>query len=66
MRARYALRGIDAVSAIRLVAKIGAIKRFDHSRELMGYLGLVPSERSSAERVSRGPITKSGNAHARR
>lgn len=61
-----ALRGIDAVSAIGLVAEIGDIARFDHPRKLMGYLGLVPSERSSGERVNRGPITKSGNAHARR
>lgn len=66
VRALCALRGIDAVSAIGLVAEIGDIERFDHPRKLMGYLGLVPSERSSGERVSRGPITKSGNAHARR
>ena len=32
----------------------------------MGYLGLVPSEHSSGERVIRGSITKTGNAHARR
>ena len=32
----------------------------------MGYLGLVPSEYSSGERVRRGSITKTGNAHARR
>ena len=66
VRALCALRGIDAVSAIGLVAEIGDIARFDHPRKLMGYLGLVPSERSSGERVNRGPITKSGNAHARR
>ncbi len=35
-------------------------------RKLMGYLGLVPSEHSSGERVSRGSITKIGNTHARR
>ena len=32
----------------------------------MGYLGLVPSEHSSGERIVRGSITKTGNAHARR
>jgi len=32
----------------------------------MGYLGLVPSKHSSVERTSRGRITKTGNAHARR
>jgi len=66
VKALCALRGIDVVSAIGLVAEIGDIARFDHPRKLMGYLGLVPSERSSGERVNRGPITKSGNAHARR
>lgn len=61
-----ALRGIDTVSAVGLVAEIGDIQRFDHPRKLMGYLGLVPSEHSSGERISRGSITKTGNAHARR
>ena len=64
--ALQALRGIDVVSAIGLVAEIGDLRRFDHPRKLMGYLGLVPSEHSSGERVSRGSLTKTGNAHARR
>ncbi|WP_018990599.1 IS110 family RNA-guided transposase [Aromatoleum toluclasticum] len=66
VKALCALRGVDMVSAISLVAEIGDIDRFDHPRKLMGYLGLVPSERSSGDRVSRGSITKTGNAHARR
>ena len=61
-----ALRGIDTVSAIGLVAEIGDLRRFDHPRKLMGYLGLVPSEHSSGQRVARASITKTGNAHARR
>jgi transposase len=64
--ALQALRGIDTLSAIGLVAEIGDIGRFAHPRQLMGYLGLVPSEHSSGERVARGSITKTGNAHARR
>lgn len=64
--ALQALRGIDQVSAIGLVAEIGDIGRFAHPRQLMGYLGLVPSEYSSGDRLSRGSITKTGNAHARR
>ena len=66
VQALQALRGIDVISAIGLVAEIGDIGRFAHPRQLMGYLGLVPSEHSSGERVSRGSITKTGNAHARR
>lgn len=64
--ALQALRGIDVVNAIGLVAEIGDFSRFEHPRKLMGYLGLVPSEYSSGERVRRGSITKSGNAHARK
>ena len=66
VRALVALRGIDAVSAIGLVAEIGDIARFAHPRQLMAYLGLVPSEHSSGEQLARGSITKTGNAHARR
>src|SRR6202008_3797769 len=60
------LRGIDSVSAIGLIAEIGDIHRFKSARDLMGYLGLVPSEHSSGNSIRRGSITKTGNAHARR
>jgi len=61
-----ALRGIDVVSAIGLVAEIGDLRRFAHPRKLMRYLGMVPAERSSSDRTARGSITETGNAHARR
>lgn len=61
-----ALRGIDTVGAIGLVTEIGDIGRFTTARQLMGYLGLVPSEHSSGNSIHRGSITKTGNAHARR
>ena len=64
--ALQALRGVAAITAIGLVAEIGDLARFSHPRKLMGYLGLVPSEHSSGERTSRGSLTKTGNAHARR
>jgi transposase len=66
VRALKALRGVAAITAISLMAEIGDLARFSHPRKLMGYLGLVPSEHSSGERTSRGSITKTGNAHARR
>ena len=34
-------------------------------RQLMGYLGLVPSERSTGDTVRRGGITKAGNGRVR-
>lgn len=60
------LRGIDTLSAMALIAEICDFDRFEHPRELMAYLGLVPSERSSGGKQRRGSITKTGNAHARR
>jgi len=61
-----ALRGIDTVSAIGLISEIGDISRFSSARQLVSYLGLVPSEHSSGNSIRRGSITKTGNAHARR
>ena len=61
-----ALGGVSFVTAVGLVAEIGDIRRFDHPRQLMAFLGLVPSEYSSGPRVRRGGITKAGNPHARR
>jgi transposase len=64
--ALMALRGLDLVSATILLSEIGDLSRFATARELMGYLGLVPSEHSTGERVKRSGITKAGNARARR
>jgi len=59
-------RGIDTRSAMILLAEIGDFQRFQRPRELMAYLGLVPSEHSSGDRERRGGLTKAGNTHARR
>lgn len=59
-------RGLDTLAALTLVAEIGDFQRFQSPRELMAYLGLVPSEDSSGGREHRGSITKAGNTHARR
>ena len=61
-----ALRGIARLSAVTIVAELGQISRFARARQLMGYSGAVSSEDSSGERVRRGAITKTGNAHLRR
>lgn len=61
-----AFRGIALLSALTLVCELGDIRRFAHPRQLMSYLGVVPSEHSSANSTKRGSITKSGNIHARR
>jgi len=64
--ALMAMRGIDFISATALLAEIGDLSRFPTPRELMGYLGLVPSEASTGDTIKRGPITKAGNRRARR
>jgi len=62
-----ALRGIDKVAAVTLLAELGDVSRFDSPRELMGFLGLVPSVHDSGQRRGRrGAITRMGNGHARR
>lgn len=60
------LRGIDFVAAVTLTAEIGDFSRFAHPTELMGFLGLVPSEHSTGDTRRQGEITKTGNGHARR
>jgi transposase len=58
-------RGIDTLSAMILIAEIVDFQRFRRPRELMAYLGLVPSEYSSGGTERRGALTKAGNSHAR-
>jgi transposase len=64
--AYQALRGVSLIVAATVVAEVGDLSRFHNPRELMAYLGLVPSEHSSGASVRRGRITKTGNGHARR
>lgn len=66
VKALQALRGVHVVSAVVLAAELGDIARFETAPQLMGCLGLVPSERSSGETRQQGPITRTGNGHARR
>lgn len=59
------IRGVSTVTAFSLAAEVGDFARFPTARSFMSYLGLVPSESSSGETVSRGRITRAGNGHAR-
>jgi transposase len=66
IEALQALRGVAQTTAATVVCELGRLSRFSNPRQLMGYSGLVPREHSSGNRVQRGAITKSGNAHLRR
>ena len=66
VQALQAMRGVQLIAAITLVAELQDFLRFESPRQLMGYLGLVPSEHSSGPKRRQGAITKAGNSAARR
>jgi len=64
--ALQAMRGVAFLSAVVLAAEDADFHRFATPRQLMAWLGLVPSEHSSGAKVEHGGITKAGNGRARR
>ena len=61
-----AFRGIRLITAVTIAAELADLKRFGSARQLMAFLGLVPSEHSSGQSQQRGRITRTGNSHVRR
>ncbi len=59
------LRGVAKIGAATLVTEVGRFTRFDSARQLMAYVGVVPSEHSSGGSTHRGSISKTGNARMR-
>jgi len=57
--------GVGPITALRFVAAVGDVSRFDSSHALQSYFGLVPGEHSSGERSRRTSLTKAGNSHVR-
>jgi transposase len=49
-----------------MVVEVGDFKRFEKAPKFAAFLGLVPSEDSSDQRINRYSITKAGNSHLRR
>lgn len=66
VEAYQAMRGVCFMVAVTFAAEIGDVRRFDNPRQLMGFLGLVPSERSTGETIRRAGLTLAGNRRARR
>lgn len=66
VNALMSLRGVDFIAAASIAAELGDLRRFAHPKQLMAFLGLVPSEYSSGELRRQGAITKCGNSHVRR
>ncbi|RBR03506.1 hypothetical protein FVER53590_28981 [Fusarium verticillioides] len=65
VRALQTLRGVELIVAVTCATEVGDVTRFESPRQLTGYLGLVPGERSTGETVRRGSITKAGNGRVR-
>lgn len=61
-----AMKGISTLTAATLIAEIGDFSRFEAATRFMSFLGLTPSESSSGDGSTRGPITKAGNGRLRR
>lgn len=59
-------RGIETTTAMTVVTELHGFERFKTAPQLMAFLGLVPSEYSSAGHHKRGSITKAGNNRVRR
>jgi transposase len=66
VQALQALRGVQWLVAITVVAELGDLTRFDSPRQLAAFVGLIPSEHSSGSSRRQGGITKAGNGRARR
>lgn len=65
VRQLTALRGIDTLSAMTILAELGDLRRFPSAPHMMAAVGLVPSEYSTGDKTRRFGITKTGNAHVR-
>jgi len=64
--AMTAHRGVSLVVATTVCAELGDLTRFERVRELMGFVGLVPSLHATGLGRRVGAITKTGNGHVRR
>ena len=60
------IKGIKTNTAMSFISEVGDFKRFRSAEQFAGYIGLVPGEQSSGDKVCRTGITKSGNTHLRR
>lgn len=65
LSALMGFRGFQEISAISVISELGDLRRFAHPRQLMAYIGLVPSENSTGGKRRQGGITKCGNTHVR-
>ena len=66
VNALCAHRGVSLITAATTIAELGDLTRFTKARDVMGFVGLVPSLMATGQTHRTGSITKTGNAHVRR
>jgi transposase len=66
VKALCAFRGVGILTAMIIISEVIDFNRFSNPRELMSYIGIVPSEYSSGGTIKKGSITKCGNKRVRR
>jgi transposase len=49
---------VSFLVAVTFVAEVGDVRRFATPQELMAFLGLVPSERTTGDTVRRAPLRR--------
>ena len=57
--------GIGRITATHLLARVGDWRLIRSSRQLSGFIGVVPCENSTGDEVNRGSITRSGDRRLR-
>jgi transposase len=57
--------GVGPITALAFVLTIGEVSRFQHSKQVASYLGLIPREHSSGGKQRLGAISKQGNRFLR-
>ncbi len=57
--------GIGWIVASQLLARLGDWRELPNGRQVAGFLGVVPSERSTGDDIARGAITRTGDGRLR-
>lgn len=57
--------GIGMIVAMTLLTEIVSIDRFKHLNQLLSFIGIIPTERSSGEKIRKGHIIGRHNSHLR-
>jgi transposase len=57
--------GVGPITALAFSVTIGDVSRFERSKQVSSYLGLIPTEHSSGSKRRLGSISKQGNVFLR-